>query len=56
MSNTPRLFLTSMSSEISAQNPVEMIEPILPHLDGIIWVLNDVPVDAPGARYLESVI
>jgi hypothetical protein len=53
--SAPRLFLTSMSSDASAENPVEMIEPILPHLDGIIWVLNDVPTDAPSARYLETV-
>lgn len=54
MSN-PRLFLTSMSSDTCAENAMEMIEPILPYIDGVIWVLNDVPVDSPCARYLESV-
>jgi hypothetical protein len=44
-----------MSSDPSAENAVEMIEPILDYLDGIIWVLNDVSVDAPVARYLETV-
>jgi hypothetical protein len=51
----PRLFLTSMSSDPSSENPVEMIEPLLPYLDGVVWCLNDVPPDAPAARYLESV-
>lgn len=44
-----------MSADSSSENPVEMIEPLLPHLDGIIWALSDVPTDAPSARYLESV-
>lgn len=51
----PRLFLTSMSSDPSSENPVEMVEPLLSHLDGVIWCLNDVPPDAPSARYLETV-
>lgn len=51
----PRLFLTSMSGTSSSENPTEMIEPIYNLLDGVIWVLNDVPVDSPSARYLESV-
>lgn len=51
----PRLFLTSMCGPGNVDNMVEMIEPLLPYLDGIIWVLNDVPVDDPGARYLETV-
>lgn len=55
MNNIPELWLTSMSSDISAENAVEIIEPILSYLDGIIWVLHDVPVDAPSSRYLESV-
>ena len=49
------LWLTSMSSDPSPENPTEMIEPILDHLYGIIWVLNDVAADAPAARYLETV-
>lgn len=52
---TSRLFLTSMSGVPSSENPTEMIEPIYNLIDGVIWVLNDVPVDAPSARYLESV-
>ncbi len=51
----PRLFLTSMSSDHSAENVTEMIEPIKEYLDGVIFVLNDVPADAPSALYLESV-
>ena len=51
----PRLFLTSISSDPSSENPVEMIEPILPYLDGIVWCLSDVPTTAPSARYLETV-
>jgi len=51
----PRLFLTCMSGSPSEENAVEMIEPVLSHLDGVIWVLNDVPPTAPVARYLESV-
>ena len=53
--NTPKLWLTCMSSEVSAENAVEIIEPILHYLDGIIWVLNDVSPDAASARYLETV-
>lgn len=55
MITEPRLFLTSMSSDISEENAVEIIEPIIDYLDGVIWVLNDVPADSPNARYLESV-
>lgn len=51
----PRLFLTSMSSDPMAEDYIDMIEPILPYIDGIIWALNDVEKDAPAARYLESV-
>lgn len=51
----PRLWLTSMSGSPSAENAIEMIEPLLPYLDGVIWVLNDVALDSPIARYLESV-
>lgn len=53
--SAPRLWLTSMSGPDNIQNMTEMIEPILQWLDGIIWVLNDVPADDPGARYLETV-
>lgn len=53
--NQPRLWLTSMSGSPSAENAIEMIEPLLPYLDGVIWVLNDQPADCPAARYLESV-
>lgn len=49
-----RLFLTSMSSAGQLENIVEMIEPLIPHLDGIIWVLHDTPADDPGAVYLEQ--
>jgi hypothetical protein len=52
---TPRLWLTSMSGSPSSDNPVEMIEPLLTSLDGVIWVLNDVSDNSPAARYLESV-
>lgn len=55
MAVVSRLWLTCMSGETSAENAVEMVEPILSWLDGVIWVLNDVPPDAPSARYLESV-
>lgn len=55
MITDPRLFLTCMSSDVSEENAVEIIEPIIDYLDGVIWVLNDVPVDSPNARYLESV-
>lgn len=55
MVTEPRLFLTSMSSDISAANAVEIIEPIIQYLDGVIWVLNDVSLDCTNARYLESV-
>lgn len=51
----PRLFLTSMSSGPSAENMVEMIEPLLDTIDGVIWVLHDTPVDSPATRYLETV-
>ncbi len=36
-------------------NIVEMVEPLLPYIDGIIWVLHDCAYHDPGARYLESV-
>jgi hypothetical protein len=55
LSQFPRLFLTSMSGPGQIENMTEMIEPILDHVDGIIWVLNDCPKDDPGARYLETV-
>lgn len=55
LSSQPRLFLTSMSGPGQIENMTEMIEPILDHIDGIIWVLNDCPKDDPGARYLETV-
>ena len=54
MSN-PRLFLTSMSTGGNVDNITEMVEPILPYLDGIIWVLHHCATDDPGAQYLESV-
>ncbi len=54
-SRAPRLWLTSMSGPGAVANMTEMIEPLLPWLDGIIWVLNDVPRDDPGARYLATV-
>ena len=44
-----------MSGPGQIENMTEMIEPILDHIDGIIWVLNDCPKDDPGARYLETV-
>ncbi len=49
-----RLFLTSMSNGGALENIVEMVEPLLPYLDGIIWVLHDCPADDPGAAYLEQ--
>lgn len=55
MNNDRKLWLTSMSGPGEVENIVEMIEPILDYLDGIIWVLNDCPVDDPGARYLDTV-
>ena len=55
MNSAPRLFLTCMSGPNQVENMTEMIEPILDHIDGIIWVLNDCPKDDPGARYLETV-
>ena len=55
MISEPRLWLTCMSSDISEENAVQIIEPIIDYLDGVIWVLNDVPTDSPNARYLESV-
>ncbi len=54
-SGAPRLWLCSMSSEPAAENYIEMIEPILPYLDGTIWSLNDVEADSPAAHYLESI-
>jgi len=51
----PKLFFTSMSSDRSAENATESIEPIINHLDGVIYVLNDVSPADPSARYLESV-
>lgn len=51
----PRLFLTSMSSGPSAENIIEMIEPLIDVLDGVIWVLHDTHTDSPAARYLETV-
>ncbi len=52
----PRLWFTSMSSDVSAENATESLEPILDHLDGgVVYVLNDVPPDSPSARYLETV-
>lgn len=53
--SAPKLWLTSMSSDVSAENAMETLEPIREHLDGTIYVLNDVPPDTPSARYLESV-
>lgn len=47
-----RLFLTSMCGPGNEDNIREMVEPIGAHLDGIVWVLNDCPLDDPGVRYL----
>jgi len=55
MTPAPKLWLTSMSGSPSAENATEMVEPLLPWLDGVVWSLNDVPTDAPVSRYLESV-
>jgi hypothetical protein len=44
-----------MSGPGNIENIIEIVEPILEYVDGIIWVLNDCPVDDPGARYLETV-
>ena len=55
LSQSPRLFLTCMSGGPSAENAIEMIEPLTDLIDGIIWVLHDTPTDSPVARYLESV-
>lgn len=55
LNSQPRLFITSMSSGSSAENMVEMIEPLLDVIDGVVWVLHDTPVDSPAARYLETV-
>ena len=55
MNSAPRLFLTCMSGPGQIENMTEMIEPILDHINGIIWVLNDCPKDDPGARYLDTV-
>ncbi len=52
---TPRLFLTSMSSDVSAENATEQLEPILPYIDGVVYVLQSVSPEAPSARYLETV-
>lgn len=54
MSRFPHLWLTSMSGPDNEDNIREMVEPILPHLDGIIWVLHDCPVTDTGAQYLEA--
>lgn len=51
----PRLWLTSMCGPGNVENVTEMVEPILSHLDGIIWVLNDCAPEEPAARYLETV-
>lgn len=50
----PRLWFTSMSGDPLADNPRELLEPILPYLDGTIWVLNDVAPNTPAACYLEG--
>jgi hypothetical protein len=55
MNTERKLWLTSMSGPGQVENIVEIIEPILDYIDGVIWVLNDCPVDDPGARYLETV-
>lgn len=55
MEVTPKLFLTSMSGPSQVENMTEMIEPLLPYIDGVIWCLNDCPKEDAGARYLESV-
>lgn len=44
-----------MSSDRSPENATESIEPIIDHLDGVIYVLNDVAPTDPSARYLETV-
>lgn len=55
MSSDIRLFLTSMCADHSDENPREMIEPIKKDIDGVFWVLNDVPEFSPSSCYLESV-
>jgi hypothetical protein len=49
------LWLTSMSNGGELENIREMVDPLLPWLDGIIWVLHDTDPSDPGAQYLESV-
>lgn len=53
--SAPRLWFTSMSGPGEVENITELLEPILPFLDGVVWVLHDCPADDPGARYLERV-
>ncbi len=38
----------------NGDNIREMVEPISPYLDGVIWVLNDCPTEDAGATYLRT--
>lgn len=55
MSSQRKVWLTSMCGPGNYDNIREMVEPITEWLDGIVWALNDCPVNDPGAAYLESV-
>lgn len=55
MSRPPRLFLTCMSGPGQIENMIEMVEPILGHIDGVIWALVGAEIGSPSSRYLETV-
>ena len=54
-----KLFLSSMCNNVESNLPLihELLDPILPYLDGVIWVLHgeDYNTKSPCAEYLESV-
>lgn len=49
-----KLWLTSMSGPGQIEDIKEIVDPILEHLDGIIWVFNDTFITDPGSMYLQG--
>jgi len=54
-----KLFLSSMCNNVESNLPLirELLAPILPHLDGVVWVLHgeDYNTKSPCAEFLENV-
>lgn len=48
-----KVYLTSMSQGGAEQDIREMVQPLLPHIDGTIWVMHDAKANDRGVDFLE---